>query len=91
MNKNMLVEMKKPEPEFQDILTEVHRKGAREAIQHAIKAEFEGFMNFFKTVKDEQGRRMIVRNGTANESEISTPIAVCARRYYPRTFVQLRQ
>jgi len=74
MNKNTLVEMKKPEPEFQDILTEVLRKGAREAIQHAIEAEFEGFMNFFKTVKDEQGRRMIVRNGTANEREISTPI-----------------
>jgi len=42
MNKNTLVEMKKPEPEFQDISTEVLRKGAREAIQQAIEAEFEG-------------------------------------------------
>jgi len=74
MKKNTLVEMKKPEAEFQDILTEVLRKGAQDAIQHAIEAEFEGFMSFFKNVKDQQGRRMIVKNGTAPEREISTPI-----------------
>jgi len=54
MKKNTLVEMKKPEAEFQDILTEVLRKGAQDAIQHAIEAEFEGFMSFFKNVKDQQ-------------------------------------
>lgn len=74
MNKDTPVEIKKTEAEFQDILTEVLRKGAQDAIQHAIEAEFEGFMSFFKNVKDQQGRRMIVKNGTAPEREISTPI-----------------
>ncbi len=54
-------------PEVQDPLTEVLREGARRMLALAIEAEVEEFINQYHTLKDEGGRRAIVRNGYQKE------------------------
>jgi len=59
-------------PEVQDPLTEVLREGARRMLALAIEAEVEEFISQYHTLKDEGGRRAIVRNGYLPERDILT-------------------
>ncbi len=59
-------------PEVQDPLTEVLREGARKMLALAIEAEVEEFISQYHTLKDEGGRRAIVRNGYLPERDILT-------------------
>ena len=59
-------------PEVRDPLTEVLREGARRMLALAIEAEVEEFINQHHTLKDEGGRRAIVRNGYLPERDILT-------------------
>jgi len=59
-------------PEVQDPLTEVLREGARKMLALAIEAEVEEFISQYHTLKDEGGRRAIVRNGYPKERDILT-------------------
>jgi len=59
-------------PEVRDPLTEVLREGARKMLALAIEAEVEEFISQYHTLKDEGGRRAIVRNGYPGERDILT-------------------
>jgi transposase-like protein len=59
-------------PKF--VLEEIIRNGARQLLQLAIETEVADYITRFKNVKDEQGRRMVVRNGTSPERNIVTGI-----------------
>lgn len=59
MNHDNLIAFQPPEASafFNDALTELVRKGAREIIAQAVEAELQEFLIQY------QGRRVIVRNG----------------------------
>jgi putative transposase len=57
-----------------DALTEVLRRGARELLQQAVEAEVAEALAQFATLKDEQGRQRVVRNGYLPERSIQTGI-----------------
>ncbi len=62
------------EPEVRDALTELLRHGARDLIAEAVKAELDGFLSEFASLRDAQGRRQLVRNGYLPEREVQTGI-----------------
>jgi transposase-like protein len=57
-----------------DALTEVLRRGAKELLQQAVEAEVAEAIAQFAELKDEQGRRRVVRNGYLPERPIQTGI-----------------
>lgn len=57
-----------------DALTEVVRVGAQRMLTAALEAEVETYIEGLKQVVDEQGRRLVVRNGHMPEREITTGI-----------------
>jgi len=56
------------------VLEEVIREGARRLLQAAIEHEVAEYIMCFQDAKDEQGRRMVVRNGFLPERSILTGI-----------------
>lgn len=63
-----------------DALTEVLRRGAKELLQQAVEAEVAEAIAEFATLKDEQGRQRVVRNGYLPERRIQTGIGAVAVR-----------
>ncbi len=63
-----------PQSEVRDILTEVLRKGAQDMLVRAIEAEVNDYIQEHAELRDETGRRLVVRNGYMPEREIQTPI-----------------
>jgi putative transposase len=63
-----------------DALTEVLRRGARELLQQAVEAEVAEAIAQFATLKDEEGRQRVVRNGYLPERSIQTGIGAVAVR-----------
>ena len=63
-----------PRSEVQDVLTAVLRKGAQEMLVATIEAEVDDYIQEHAELRDETGRRMVVRNGYMAEREIQTPI-----------------
>ncbi len=57
---------------FRDALTELVRKGARQIIAEAVEAELQELLAQYKDLKDEQGRKAVVRNGYLPERTIVT-------------------
>ena len=55
------VEFRTPEA-IADSLTALLRKGAKQLIQQAIEAELEEMLGRYAQVRDERGRRAVVRN-----------------------------
>ena len=55
-----------------DALTEVLRRGAKELLQQAVEAEVAEAIAQYATLKDEQGRQRVVRNGYLPERSIQT-------------------
>jgi putative transposase len=83
MRKNSVVEFKKPEEPFQDVLTEVLRNGARKMLAAALEAEVESFLRQCQHLTNERGHREVVRNGYLPERQIQTglgPMEVKAPR-----------
>ena len=74
MMQDNLIELKKPEAEFQDPLTEILRKEARQLPAQALEAEVSLFMEQFAAATDEKGRKWVVRNGYLPEREVQTGI-----------------
>ena len=60
--------------EFQQTLEEIVREGARKMLQQAVENEIEEFIKPFNGSRDEQGRRVVKRNGYLPEREIQTGI-----------------
>lgn len=70
-----------------DPLTELLRQGARKLIEEALHAELELMLERVAHLRDEQGRRRVVRNGYLPEREVQTgigPVTVKAPRVRDR-------
>ena len=63
-----------PLPTGQDVLTEVLRDGARRMLAQAVEAEVTAWIDAHAHLKDEAGRRQVVRNGHLPERTIQTGI-----------------
>src|SRR5215475_8174401 len=64
---------------FQDQLTEVLRRGARDLLAQAVEAEVAEFLARHAALKTDDGRTRVVRHGHLPEREVMTgigPIAV---------------
>lgn len=48
---------------FSDALSELIRTGARQMIAQAVEAELVEFLEHYRSLRDEQGRQAVVRNG----------------------------
>jgi putative transposase len=76
-----------PLPESQDVLTDILRSGARQMLARAIESEVAAWIDDHAHLKDESGRRQVVRNGTHPERTILTglgPIEVKQPRVQDR-------
>ncbi len=73
MSKDNVVALSSPEG-AEDPLTELLRTGAKRLIQQAIEAELAELLAKYEGQVDEQGRRMVVRNGYLPEREILTGV-----------------
>ncbi len=67
-------DLKKPQPIVDDPVTELLRQGARRLLKAALEAEIEAFLEQYRDVTDNKGRRRLVRNGYLPEREIQTGI-----------------
>jgi len=75
MEKNEPVEEEMQEKdEAKSILEEIIREGARKMLQAAIEQEVAEYISSLSDKKDENGRRMVVRNGFLPERSILTGI-----------------
>src|SRR3954454_21361653 len=63
-----------PVPDGQDILTEVLRDGARRMLAEAVEAEVAAWIDARAHLRDQDGRRQVVRNGHLPERTIQTGI-----------------
>jgi len=55
-----------------DVLTDLLRDGARRLLTEAIEAEVAAWIESHAHLKDQAGRRQVVRNGYLPEREIQT-------------------
>jgi transposase-like protein len=81
-------------PNHQDILTDVLRHGATQLLAQAIQAEVAAYLAERSDLRDEQGRRQIVRNGSLPQRTILTgigPIEVKQPRVQDRRPPQQRE
>jgi len=60
--------------EPRNVLEELLHEGARRLLAEAIEAEVAGYLDDRRGVVDEQGRRLVVRNGSLPERSIQTPL-----------------
>jgi len=74
MTQDNVIDLKKPESVINDPITAVLRNGARRLLAQALEAEIEVFINQYTDLKDELGRRRIVRNGFMPERKIQSGI-----------------
>src|SRR4051794_17808675 len=63
-----------PLPKGQDVLTEILRDGARRMLSEAVEAEVAAWIDAHAHLKDQAGRRRVVRNGHLPERTIQTGI-----------------
>jgi putative transposase len=63
-----------------DALTDVLRQGAQRMLIQALEIEVQTYLDRFSDVRDEHGRRQIVRNGRLPEREIQTGLGAIAIR-----------
>src|SRR3954449_292914 len=63
-----------PLPDGRDVLTEILRDGARRLLAQAIEAEVAAWIDAHAHLKDDAGRRQVVRNGHLPERTIQTGI-----------------
>ncbi len=74
MTKDNVIDLKKPETFTDDPLTEILRNGAKKLLAQALEAEIESFLSQYADIKDDQGRKRVVRNGYLPERKIQTTI-----------------
>ncbi len=74
MNKDTIIELKTPEGNLEDALTELLRTGSRKLIAEAVEAELSVLLDHYAQLKTADGRAAVVRNGYLPEREIQTGI-----------------
>jgi transposase-like protein len=65
-------------PGSPDSLNEILRRGAQQMLAQAIEAEVAEWIDEHQHVKDERGRRQVVRNGYLPERKLVTPVGELA-------------
>jgi transposase-like protein len=65
---------KKDQGKEKSLLEDIIREGARRLLQAAIENEVSAYIDLFKEVKDNGGRRMVVRHGSLPERTLLTGI-----------------
>ncbi|MDP7540612.1 MAG: IS256 family transposase, partial [Alphaproteobacteria bacterium] len=80
MREDTVVELRQPGSFSEDPLTEVLRLGARRLLAQAVEIEVAGFVEGHAELRDEAGRRRIVRHGYLPEREVQTGIGPVAVR-----------
>jgi transposase-like protein len=63
-----------PSTSTQDVMTEILRDGAQQMLATAIEAEVADWIDRHAHLKDDQGRRQVVRNGHLPERSVTTGI-----------------
>ena len=76
MKNDKVVTLKNPgvPGEVQDLLTEILREGAQQLLAQAIEMEVAEFLDRYRDVRDDTGRRRMVRNGHLPSRTIQTGI-----------------
>ena len=74
MKNNEPIDTKKQEEGKESLLEEIIREGARKVLQAAIENEVSAYIDLFKDLKDEQGRRVVVRHGFLPQRSLLTGI-----------------
>ena len=59
-------------PEGVALIDEIVREGARRMLAEALQAEVDAYIAAFRDERDENGRRLVVRNGTHQPREVLT-------------------
>ncbi len=83
MSKTIIETRIKATPETMGALEIIVREGARKMLQAALEAEIEEHLSRFKNLVDEEGKRLVVRNGVMPERTVLTgagPIAITRPR-----------
>ena len=60
------------DPEHWSVLEQIAREGARQMLQLALENEVKEYLEVHKDLKDEQGRRVVVKNGYHPERSLIT-------------------
>lgn len=87
MDRDNVVDLKKPAAFIDDPLTDILRSGARKLLAEALEAEIASFLAMYADLKDTMGQKRITRNGYLPEREIQTgigPVAVKVPRVRDR-------
>lgn len=88
MEEHKVTALEKPGVDERDALTEVLRQGAWRMLAQTVEAEVEAFVAAHEHIRDEEGRRLVIRNGYLPERTIQTgigDIAVKAPRVRDRS------
>ena len=88
MDEHKVIALQKPAADERDALTEVLRTGACKMLAWAIEVEAAAFLADYADLKDEDGRRLVIRNGYLPKRTIQTgigDIAVKAPRVRDRS------
>lgn len=88
MEESKVIALEKPGADERDELTEVLRQGAWRMLAQTIEVEVEAFVAAHGHIRDEEGRRQVIRNGYLPERSIQTgigDIAVKAPRVRDRS------
>jgi putative transposase len=72
-----------PLPPSQDVLTDLLRDGARRLLVQAIEDEVAAWIDDHAHLKDDRGRRQVVRNGHLPERAIQTGIGAVEVQQLP--------
>jgi len=90
MRDDSVINLKKPEGNYNDHLTEILRQGCVRILEEALEVEIEGFIEYYRHLETEQGRQRVIRNGYLPEREIQTGIGQVGVRV-PRSRDQGRE
>jgi putative transposase len=69
---NELIGNRNQVEEARSVLDNIIREGAQKVLQAAIEHEVSVYIDLFKNVTDEKGRRMVVRHGSLSERSLLT-------------------
>ena len=73
MKKNARIEALKPEENISHFpLDEIVKKGAKRMLEQALEIEVDSFLGRHQYILDDQGRRLVIRNGYAKGRKIIT-------------------
>jgi putative transposase len=74
MQKDLIFRKKNPSEQFNSVLEQTLREGARRLLQQAIENEVQEFLDSFADMRTDNGRRSVIRNGHLPERFVQTGI-----------------